>query len=134
MCEKAAHLTLREGDCRRELAQVRTSFEDVLRTADTEIVKCNAHRSHDTPELQRNDTSDTSISSLETPCKDNDLPMPMPTLAFEPQAKIPQLAGLTPTPPEPNRYDMEVDEDDDDDDFDLIMPPVRLTSRMHARA
>lgn len=135
LCEKAAHLTLREGDCRKELAQVRKHFGDVLHTAETEVVKCNAQKSHDTPELQQHETSDTSIASLETPPNDH-YPQPsLPTLVTEPQPKVPLLAGMTPTAQEPKIVDMEVDDaDDDDDDVDFVMPPVRLTSRMHARA
>lgn len=134
LCEKAAHLTLREGDCRKELAQVRKGFDDVLQAAETEMIRCNAHKCQETPELQLHDTSDTSISSLETPCEEiyASMPMSMPALAPEPQAKVPLLAGLTPTPPEPNIYPMEVDEEEEDYlDFDMM--PVRLTSRMHVR-
>ncbi|KAF2855581.1 hypothetical protein T440DRAFT_158342 [Plenodomus tracheiphilus IPT5] len=134
LCEKAAHLTLREGDCRKELASVRKSFEEVLHTAETEVVKSNAQKLQDTPELQH-DTSDTSISSLETPSKDHCPPTSLPTLVPEPQPKVPQLAGITPaTLMEPKILDMEVDDDDDDEDVDFVMPPIRLTSRMNARS
>lgn len=134
LCEKAAHLTLREGDCRKELAEVRKSFQDVLHTAETEVVKCNAQKLQDTPELQQHDTSDTSISSLETPSGDH-YPQPLlPTLAPEPKPKVPELAGLTPAISEPKIVDMEIDDDDEDEDVDFVMPPVRLTSRMNARS
>jgi len=133
LCEKAAHLTLREGDCRKELAHVRKGFEAVLRTAETERIRCNAHKSQEIADLHLYDTSDTSLSSLETPCEDVDSSISMPTCAPEPPAKVPQLAGLTPMPPDPGMYAMEVDEDEDEP-LDLAMMPVRLTSRMHVRA
>ncbi|KAI8942517.1 hypothetical protein NX059_000581 [Plenodomus lindquistii] len=136
LCEKAAHLTLREGDCRKELAGARKGFEDVLHTAETEVVKCNAQKSQGTPELQQHDTSDTSVSSLETPSKEQYPQSSLPTLAPEPQQKVSQLAGITPVATEPKILDMEVDDDyeEEDDEADFVMPPVRLTSRMNARS
>jgi hypothetical protein len=133
LCEKAAHLTLRDGDCRKELDGARKNFETVLEIARNEVVKCNFRKSQDPPELVSHDTSDTSVSSIDTSDRDHlpqvtSLPVPQvlpkPTLSSAPDA--------TP-PPEPKIVDIEVDDEEEDEDEEFMMPPIRLTSRFGAR-
>lgn len=133
LCERAAHLTLRDGDCRKELEGVRKNFEIMLETAKAEVEKCNARNSQQTPELQPHETSDTSMSSLEPEMlyrKDTPqtaLPLPEPNI--QSKTTLPQESSIAPQPLK--IVDIEVDEEDDDDDFAL--PPVRLTSRLNRR-
>jgi hypothetical protein len=129
LCEKAAHLTLRDGDCRKELATVRKSFETLLETAKTEVDKCNARKLQDPPELQAHETSDTSMSSLEPEAvyrkdtQQTSLPIPDP----QSNATGPKEAAA----PGPLKIvDIEVDDNDDSDD-DFVLPPIRLTSRFN---
>jgi hypothetical protein len=132
LCEKAAHLTLRDGDCRKELEGVRTHFQSLLETAKTEVTKCNARKLHDPPELHAHDTSDTSVSSIE-PETSYRKHAPQATLPEPTPESLPKTTDPNaPTSMPPKIVDMEVD-DDDDDDEPFIMPPVRLTSRFNRR-
>jgi hypothetical protein len=133
LCEKAAHLTLRDGDCRKELEGVRKNFETMLETAKAEVEKCNARKAQHPPELQPHETSDTSMSSLESEMlyrKDTpQAALLLPELDTRPKTTLPQEPTAAPQPLK--IVDIEVDEDDDDDDF--VLPPVRLTSRLNRR-
>ncbi|KAL6710286.1 hypothetical protein ACN47E_009232 [Coniothyrium glycines] len=133
LCEKAAHLTLRDGDCRKELVEARKNFETVLETARNEVVKSTARKSQDPPELISHDTSDTSVSSIDTPYKDHFSPVtPLPV--SDPVAKPTfSIAPGKPATTEPKIVDMEVDDDEEDDNAEFVMPPIRLTSRLAAR-
>lgn len=134
-CERAAHLTLREGDCRTELQQVRKNVSQVLDIAKTQVDKYHTQRSSEPPELQPHDTSDTSVSSIEPSYKQQ-----FPQISMPPPEPEPQPKGVLPNVPsanvssQPKIIDIEVDDDIDDDDEDFVMPPVRLTSRLGARA
>ena len=132
-CERAAHLTLRDGDCRKELEGVRKNFEAMLEIARAEVEKCNARKSQHPPELQAHETSDTSMSSLEPETLHRkDTPqaaLPLPELGVQPKTTLPQESSSAPQPLK--IVDIEVDEEDDDDDF--VLPPVRLTSRLNRR-
>lgn len=128
LCEKAAHLTLRDGDCRKELATVRKSFEALMETAKTEVDKCNARKLQEPPELQAHETSDTSVSSLEP-----EMPCPkeaqQPSLPLsDPQNKTNPHDGAASGPLK--IVDIEVDDNDESDD-DFVLPPIRLTSRLN---
>ncbi|EDU42279.1 hypothetical protein L13192_11307 [Pyrenophora tritici-repentis] len=135
LSEKAAHLILREGDCRKELDAVQKHFTALLETAKTEVAKCNARKSsQDVPELQAHETSDTSLSSIEPQMpsyKKNVLPpqTSLPIPQSEALAK-PDLDAYA-APVQPKIVDIEVDNDDEDDDDDFVLPPVRLTSRLN---
>jgi hypothetical protein len=133
LCEKASHLILREGDCRKELEGVRKNFETMLETAKAEVDKCNARKSQHPPELQPHETSDTSMSSLEPEMlyrKDTpQAALPLHKLDAQPKTAQPQQPTTAPQPLK--IVDIEVDEEDDDDDF--VLPPVRLTSRLNRR-
>jgi hypothetical protein len=130
-CEGAAHLTLRDGDCRKELQCVRRAFETLLDTAKAEVEKCNAMKSLETPELQACETSDTSVSSLEpeSSYEQHTIQAPLSLAKLDPQPKTPQPQWPNAsTSAQPKIHDIEVDDDDENDD-DFVMPPVRLTSR-----
>lgn len=133
LCEKAAHLILRDGDCRKELASARKNFETVLETAKNEVIKCSSRKSQDPPELTSHDTSDTSVSSIDTSYRDH-LPqvtsLPVPDAV--PKAVPTSLPGA-PTANEPKIVDIEIDDNDEDDEEEFVMPPIRLTSRIGAR-
>jgi hypothetical protein len=133
LCEKAAHLILRDGDCRKELEGVRKAFEALLETAKTEVEKCNALKSQETPELQAHEASDTSVSSNESPSSYWELTphSSLPESELQPQSKTTLPEGSTaPNSSAPKIVDIEVDDDDETDD-DFVMPPVRLTSRFN---
>lgn len=134
LCEKAAHLTLRDGDCRKELEAVRKNFADVLQTARAEVDKCNARRLHEPPEPHLQDTSDTSFSSVEPSYKKHFPPVSISPCDLQSQPKVmsPNLP-ITSMPLSPKAIGIEVDDDEEDEDIDFIMPPVRLTSRLTAR-
>lgn len=129
LCEKAAHLTLRDGDCRKELATVRKSFETLMETAKTEVDKCNARKLQEPPELQAHETSDTSVSSLEpeTPCR-KDAQQPSLPSSDQQHKTNPPLEGAASGPLK--IVDIEVDDNDESDD-DFALPPIRLTSRLN---
>lgn len=144
LCEKSAHLTLREGDCRSELKLVHMHLENVLSTAKTEATKCAASQAQVTPTPQDHDTSDTSASSVEPSYKRH-----FPTISAsrpmaEPEAKLePSTTHSTIRAPAaaaapigaPKTMNIEVDDDDEEDEeMDYVMPPVRFTSRRAARA
>lgn len=133
LCEKAAHLTLREGDCRKELESARKNLETVLETAKDEVVKCSSRKSQEPPELVSHDTSDTSVSSIDTSYRDHMPPvtaLPIPDALPKP---LPSSIPGAPTVSEPKIMDIEVDDNDDDDEEEFVMPPIRLTSRLNAR-
>jgi hypothetical protein len=142
LCEKSAHLTLREGDCRTELKLVHMHLETVLSTAKTEVTKCVASQAQPTPTPQDQDTSDPSVSLVEPSYKRHFPSISAPRPVVEPEAKLesvvtrstiraPVAAPIT----APKTMDIEVDDDDEEDeDMDFVMPPVRFTSRRAARA
>jgi hypothetical protein len=133
LCEKSAHLTLRDGDCRKELEGVQKKFETMLETAKAEVEKCNARKAQHPPELQAHETSDTSMSSLEPEMLHRkDTPQSaLPSAQLDSQPKN-TLATESVIAPQPLKIvDIEVDDEDSDDDF--VLPPVRLTSRLNRR-
>lgn len=134
LCEKAAHVTLRDGDCRKELEGMRKSFADVLDTARTEVTRCIAARPLGTPELDSQDTSDTSLSSVEPPYKKHFPQLSLPSTERQSKGTLSSNPATTAPFSTPKIMDIEVDDDDEDDEPDFMMPPVRLTSRFGARA
>ncbi len=130
LCEKAAHLTLRDGDCRKEMDRVRKSFDDVFDTAKTEVVKCNERKLQELQELQEcasQNTSDTSITSIEPACKPNLSSLDTVPPTCEPEPKV----ALLDAPPAAPKALIEVDDNDEEEEF--VMPPIRLMSRVRVR-
>jgi len=139
LCEKSAHLTLRDGDCRNELKLVQTHLENALSTAKTEVTKCATSQPQPAQVQQEQDTSDTSVSSMEPSYKRHfpnisAKPVPEPEARLEPvttQSTIRPPTAATMTTPK--TMDIEVDDNDDDEEMDIVLPPVRFTSRRTAR-
>lgn len=141
LCEKSAHLTLRDGDCRSELKLVRMHFENVLSTAKIEVTKCAANQNQSTQTTQDQDTSNTTLSSTEPSYKRHFPHVSAPRPVFESEKDLgpvtTQSTIRTPvaaTVAAPKTMDIEVDDNDEDEDIDFVMPPVRFTSRQAARA
>ncbi|KAF2631115.1 hypothetical protein BU25DRAFT_407665 [Macroventuria anomochaeta] len=141
LCEKSAHLTLRDGDCGTELKLVRMYLENVLSTAKVEVTKCAASQSQPTQLPQDQDTSDTSVSSIEPSYKRHfpSISAPKPTSESEANLEPVTTQSTIRTPvaapiTAPKTMDIEVDDDDEDEDMEFVMPPVRFTSRRAARA
>ncbi|KAJ8113001.1 hypothetical protein OPT61_g4766 [Boeremia exigua] len=141
LCEKSAHLTLREGDCRTELKMVRMHLENVLSTATTEVTKRAISQVQPIQPPQDQDTSDTSVSSVEPSYKRHFPSISALRPASESEAKLePAITQSTIRAPvadpnmAPKTMDIEVDDDEEDEDMDFVMPPVRFTSRRAARA
>lgn len=136
LCEKSAHLTLREGDCRTELKLVRMHLQNILSTATSEATK----RAMSPPEIRQDqDTSDTSVSSIEPSYKRHFPTISTPKPVAESETKLELVntqstirAPIAAQPMASKTMDIEVD-DDDDDEEDFVMPPVRFTSRRAAR-
>jgi hypothetical protein len=140
LCEKSAHLTLRDGDCRTELKLVRMHLQNILSTATTEVTKCAASQ-QSTQTTHSQDTSDTSVSSMEPSYKRHFPNISAPRSASASEAKLepvmPQStvqASVTAPTTSSKMMEIEVDDDDEDEDLNFVMPPVRFTSRRAARA
>ncbi|ORY09651.1 hypothetical protein BCR34DRAFT_602654 [Clohesyomyces aquaticus] len=104
LVEKAAHQSLRDGDCRKELEGVRKHFEAVLETATQEVAKYKARKESE---------------AVETPAPAQPKTKPAgPSIHHLPSVPITTRAAI----------DIEVD-DDDEEETDFVMPPVRFTSR-----
>lgn len=112
LCEKGAHQSLRDGDCRKELELVRKHFESVLEAASKEVAKYGA----------RPEESSTLPSQLDPSTRTPSRIQAKPLL---PDVR-PDVAVATTTA---KAVAIEVDEDSDDND-DFVMPPIRLTSRV----
>ena len=115
LCEKAAHHTLRDGDCRKDLEGVRKHFEEVLETASKEVAKYAARKDQESKE---NPAEAPKIES--TP------------ISMLPKDMNPALSEKHPMPSVPimsKVMDIEVD-DEEEDDVEFTMPPVRLMSRV----
>ncbi|KAH6614105.1 hypothetical protein C7974DRAFT_404518 [Boeremia exigua] len=136
LCEKSAHLTLRDGDCRTELKLVRMHLQHIHSTANTEVIKSAASQLQSTQTSQDQDTSDTSLSSMEPSYKRHFpslsalRPVPEPEAKLEPVTTQSTIRAPVAAPIiSPKMMDIEVDDDDEDEDMDYVMPPVRFTSR-----
>ncbi|KAF1362762.1 hypothetical protein EJ07DRAFT_174305 [Lizonia empirigonia] len=136
LCEKSAHLTLRDGDCRSELKLVRMHFENVLSTAKIEVTKCAANQNQPTQTPQDQDTSNTTLSSIEPSYKRHFPHVSAPRPIFESEKDLePVTTQSTIRTPVAATVIMDIEVDDDEDeDIDFVMPPVRFTSRQAARA
>jgi hypothetical protein len=131
LCEKAAHILLRDGDCRKEMGSVRKSLADVLETAKTEVTKCDSAQPPELQEDYSHETSDTSLSSVEPSYQKHFPQLSMPPTLCTPKNMLPCMP--TTTSAAPLFMDIEVDDDDDEDEPEFVMP-VRFTSRFAARA
>lgn len=129
LCEKAAHQSLRDGDCKKELADVRKYCKDVRETSVTEVAKCKARKEKEAEEAKNKPHkkhADTEVSTTAT--------TPEPTVStmtmFEAKPSMPNIKSAPPTIiPTSKGLDIEIDDNEDDDDTSFVMPPIRLTSR-----
>ncbi|KAL1652975.1 hypothetical protein SLS61_004596 [Didymella pomorum] len=141
LCEKSAHLTLREGDCRSELKLAHMHLENVLSAAKTEVTRCAANQAQLVPTPRDQDTSDTSVSSVESSYKRHFPSISASRPVSEPEANLETVttqstirSPVADSTIPPKTMDIEVDDDDEgDEDLDYVMPPVRFTSRRAAR-
>ena len=122
--ETAAHLTLREGDCRKELKVVRRDLEDVLDIAKTQVTKSSETRQLEAVEPQAPDTPDTSVSSFTPSSKPYFPHMSTSHPKSEPIAPVLAMSEKM----APKLMDIEVDEGEESDE-EFVMPAVRFTSR-----
>jgi hypothetical protein len=114
LCERAAHQSLRDGTCRKEMDGVRKHFEEVLVSARKEVEKFNARKEKEAVEEEVGIEIEVST----------------PSVVMQPKILLPRPAPAT-AHTTLKAVDIEVDDDEDDDDMDFVMPPVRLTSRAY---
>ncbi|KAF2121519.1 hypothetical protein BDV96DRAFT_609555 [Lophiotrema nucula] len=109
LCEKAAHQSLRDGDCRKELESARKHFENVLAIANQQVAKYTAQKEK---EVQK---------------ETSNIDAPVPT-SLQLKPTMPDIrATVAAAPTTAKAVDIEIDDESDNDDF--VMPPIRLTSR-----
>ncbi|KAF1919623.1 hypothetical protein BDU57DRAFT_554844 [Ampelomyces quisqualis] len=128
LCEKAAHAVLRDGDCRTELAGMRKSFTDVMKTAKIEVTRSTATKASKPQRTPSQDTSNTSLSSLEPSYKKH-----FPQLSQPPRQLLLTKSMLSTipitTPYAPLKtMEIEVDEEEDDEDDNEFVMPYRFVS------
>ncbi|KAJ4351721.1 uncharacterized protein N0V89_007064 [Didymosphaeria variabile] len=121
LCERAAHQSLREGDCRKELDGVRRHFNEVVELAKTEVARYNVQKlaanEKQQEEALRHGPKSEKQSTIALPDIEKDL--------------IPTVTRPTiPTYNSSKVIDIEIDDEEDTDDGNFIMPPIRLTSRV----
>jgi len=113
LCEKAAHQSLREGDCRKELNGVTTFFLEVQGIAKSETARHAARREKEQRDAAHNTEELTPPPEAEL--EKHIIPTVVPAVIdVHAPAKV---------------VDIEVD-DEEDDDTPFVMPPIRLTSRV----
>lgn len=114
LCEKAAHQSLRDGDCRKELEGVKKHFQEIHDRAAVEVAKHLAKKQADEETKRIREEENRNLTE----------PMEAePTPAVPDGKPAPAISAGAP----PGGIDIEVD--DEDDDMDFVMPPIRLTSR-----
>ncbi|KAL5113972.1 hypothetical protein ACEQ8H_008154 [Pleosporales sp. CAS-2024a] len=133
LCEKAAHITLRDGDCRKELHSMLQKFSDVLKIAESEVAKYHPAVVAGPPELQPHAISDSSVSSLEEPSYKKHFPQLSLAVPEQQPIKLPSPSAAAFSSLAPKIMDIEVDDDDESEEPNFAMPPVRLTSRLVTR-
>jgi hypothetical protein len=116
LCEKAAHLSLREGDCRTELDTVRGHFEEIKETARKEVARIAARKEKEEQAAAHAPRQEEQIEAV---------PVPEPT-QLRPAETVPTVHS---THLLPQVMEIEVDDEDEDEDMSFVMPPIRLTSR-----
>jgi hypothetical protein len=119
LCEKAAHQSLREGDCRKELETVRGHFKEVQEAAKVEVARIVARKEKEAQEAARAAEQGTTVEAVRAPTLDQ---TPIRPINMPPTAHSTNITSMV--------MDIEIDDDDDDDDdANFVMPPIRLTSR-----
>jgi hypothetical protein len=119
LCEKAAHQSLREGDCRKELDTVRGHFEEVQEAAKKEVARIAARKEKEAKDAVQAVQQDVKVEVAQVPVLEQKPLIPADTT---PTAHSTHIISTV--------MDIEIDDEDDDDDADFVMPPIRLTSRV----
>ncbi|KAF2265781.1 hypothetical protein CC78DRAFT_174203 [Lojkania enalia] len=109
LCEKAAHQSLRDGECKAQLDTVGKHFEETLETASKEVAKRVARREREAAKEESNINLSPSTTVEANPT----VAIIRPTVS----------AALTTA----KAVDIEIDDNSEEEDF--VMPPIRLTSR-----
>jgi hypothetical protein len=117
LCETAAHQSLREGDCRRELESVRKHLEEVQEVAKLELARCVLRKEKEAKEQ--------AALQLESRVKS-------PALESTPTTVLkPTISNVNDTTHSAtDEMEIEVDEEEEEEDMDFVMPPIRFTSRV----
>jgi hypothetical protein len=124
LCERAAHQSLRDGDCRKELEGIKKQFQDVLDVAAKEVERYKTWREEEQQRAARDEAKVDSV--LSTPAS------PLAPTTVEPKPSFSIIPPTGPTTTMLNGHqavDIEID-DESDDEMDFVMPPIRLTSRI----
>ncbi|KAF2873390.1 hypothetical protein BDV95DRAFT_592768 [Massariosphaeria phaeospora] len=118
LCERAAHQSLRDGECRKELDGVRQHFEGILESAKKEVAKCQAQGEKD-------------LATEEPRIAVAPIVAPIVARAVERKMMIPEIQPMHNGTATATLRAVEIEVDDEDDDeIDFVMPPIRLTSRV----
>ncbi|CAI6332539.1 unnamed protein product [Periconia digitata] len=123
LCEKAAHIILREGDCRRDLRVVRAHFEEAQDIAKKEVAKHAADR-----EQQANEEHEIAPPLTKFEATPPSKPSAEPVTPPESTSLLQVDMAHTNLPPS-KVMDIEVDDEEEDDDVQIVMPPLRFRSR-----
>lgn len=122
LCERAAHQSLREGDCRKELETVRGHFGEVQDAAKIEVARIATKKEQEAQvaaQAAEAAQQEVTVEAVPLPAPEQKKVLPV---EVAPTAHSTHIMSKV--------MDIEVDEDDDDDDFNFVMPPIRLTSRV----
>ncbi|KAF2451500.1 hypothetical protein P171DRAFT_426001 [Karstenula rhodostoma CBS 690.94] len=120
LCERAAHQSLREGDCRKELGGVRRYLNEVVVLAKTQVAQYAAQK------LVADEKEQQQVLP-QGPTPERQSPIPLPDVEKE---SIPIIIPPAISTNNTSKViDIEIDDEEDSDDGSFVMPPVRLTSR-----
>lgn len=122
LCERAAHQSLREGDCRKELNAVRKHFDQVAEIAKGQVARYVSQR------LVAKEKEQQMAATLEANLERRSA-NPLPPVEKErvPTVALPATRIYTNS----KVVDIEIDdEEEDSEDINFVMPPIRLTSRV----
>lgn len=121
LCERAAHQSLREGDCRKELEGVRRHFTQVVDIAKDEVAR----------QAAKTLVASEKEQLAAAPQPEKRTTITLPDIKKEPIATV--IPPAIPYNPTSKVFDIEIDDEEDDDDdahHNFVIPPVRLTSRV----
>ncbi|KAF2645347.1 hypothetical protein P280DRAFT_513258 [Massarina eburnea CBS 473.64] len=124
LCEKAAHQSLREGDCRKELEAVRKHFGGVQETAKQEVARYVARKEKEEKERAAAPPEPTIGTPTPTPAPAPIIPEPKQIQPVHVPIPSSTLHSSTQV------IDIEVDDEEEEEDTHFVMPPIRLTSRV----
>lgn len=121
LCERAAHQSLREGDCRKELNGVRGFFNEVAELAKTEVAR------HAAQKLIADEKEQQPVlHQLPLPGKQSSTPLPDVEKDLIPTRMPPTITTNNTS----KVIDIEIDDEEDSDHASFVLPPLRLSSRV----